>query len=83
VTIFDETTPHKIISTLLPDILVKGGDWSIDRIIGREEVEAAGGRVISLSFVDGCSTSDLIERILRRYGSAAAESARHREEEKK
>jgi len=67
VTVFDETTPQKVIVTLLPDILVKGGDWGIDRIVGREEVEAAGGQVMSLSFVDGCSTSDMIERILQRY----------------
>ncbi len=63
VTIFDSPTPHQIIATLLPDVLVKGGDWSIDEIVGREEVEAAGGEVVSLPFVDGCSTSDVIERI--------------------
>ncbi len=66
VTIFDNTTPREIITTLLPDILVKGGDWSISNIVGREEVEAAGGQVMSLSFVDGYSTSDVIERILKR-----------------
>lgn len=68
VTVFDEPTPREIIAALLPDILVKGGDWGVDQIIGREEVEAAGGRVISLPFVDGCSTTDVIERIARRYG---------------
>jgi D-beta-D-heptose 7-phosphate kinase/D-beta-D-heptose 1-phosphate adenosyltransferase len=68
VTIFDEPTPREIISALLPDILVKGGDWSVDQIIGREEIEAAGGVVMSLPFVDGCSTSDVIERIVKRYG---------------
>lgn len=68
VTIFDEPTPLEIISALLPDILVKGGDWGIDAIIGREEVEAAGGQVMSLAFVDGCSTTDVIERIAQRYG---------------
>lgn len=68
VTIFDEPTPLEIILTLLPDILVKGGDWGIDAIIGREEVEAAGGQVMSLAFVDGCSTTDVIERIAQRYG---------------
>lgn len=68
VTIFDEPTPLEIISALLPDILVKGGDWGIDSIIGREEVEAAGGQVMSLAFVDGCSTTDVIERIAQRYG---------------
>lgn len=68
VTVFDEATPREIISALLPDILVKGGDWGIDAIVGREEVEAAGGKVMSLAFVDGCSTSDVIERIAQRYG---------------
>jgi D-beta-D-heptose 7-phosphate kinase/D-beta-D-heptose 1-phosphate adenosyltransferase len=68
VTIFDEPTPREIIAALLPDILVKGGDWDIDRIVGRDEVEAAGGEVLSLPFVEGCSTTDLIERIVRRYG---------------
>lgn len=67
VTIFDEPTPREIISALLPDVLVKGGDWSIDNIVGREEVEAAGGQVMSLPFVDGCSTTDVIERIVQRY----------------
>ena len=67
VTVFDEPTPREIISALLPDVLVKGGDWGIDAIIGREEVEAAGGKVMSLAFVEGCSTTDVIERIAERY----------------
>lgn len=67
VTVFDEPTPRKIISALLPDVLVKGGDWGIDDIIGREEVEAAGGQVMSLAFVEGCSTTGVIERIAQRY----------------
>jgi D-glycero-beta-D-manno-heptose 1-phosphate adenylyltransferase len=62
-TIFDESTPLTVISILLPDILVKGGDWSLEQIVGRAEVETAGGRVISLPFSEGYSTSDLIERI--------------------
>jgi D-beta-D-heptose 7-phosphate kinase/D-beta-D-heptose 1-phosphate adenosyltransferase len=67
VTIFDELTPREIIAALLPDVLVKGGDWDIDRIVGRDEVEAAGGEVLSLPFVEGCSTTDVIERIVDRY----------------
>ncbi len=67
VTIFDEPTPREIIAALLPDVLVKGGDWGVDQIVGREEVEAAGGKVPSLPFIEGCSTSDVIERIVRRY----------------
>ena len=66
VTIFDEETPRELIAQLLPDILVKGGDWGVTDIIGREEVEAAGGEVLSLPFVEGCSTSDVIARILER-----------------
>src|SRR5262249_28411024 len=69
VTIFDETTPREIITALLPDVLVKGGDWDLDRIVGRDEVEAAGGQVLSLPFVEGCSTTDIIERIAQRYGA--------------
>lgn len=65
VTIFDETSPRSLIATLLPDVLVKGGDYALDEIHGREEVEAAGGRVVSLPFVEGESTSAMIERMRR------------------
>jgi D-beta-D-heptose 7-phosphate kinase/D-beta-D-heptose 1-phosphate adenosyltransferase len=64
VTIFDEETPRQLIAELLPDVLVKGGDWTVDTIVGREEVESAGGEVRSLSFIDGLSTTEIIERIL-------------------
>lgn len=64
VTIFDEPTPRRLIARLLPDILVKGGDWGVAEIVGREEVEAAGGEVQSLPFVEGCSTSEVIARIV-------------------
>jgi D-glycero-beta-D-manno-heptose 1-phosphate adenylyltransferase len=67
VTIFDDPTPQRVIARLLPDVLVKGGDWSLDTIVGREEVEAAGGRVLSLPFVAGCSTSEVIARILLKH----------------
>src|SRR3954467_4262785 len=63
VTIFDDISPRLLIAELLPDVLVKGGDYSLDQIHGREEVEAAGGRVISLPFVDGASTTTLISKI--------------------
>jgi len=63
VTIFDEASPRSLIAKLLPDVLVKGGDYQLDQIHGREEVEAAGGKVISLPFVEGASTTTLIERI--------------------
>ena len=63
VTIFDDVSPRTLIAQLLPDVLVKGGDYDLDQIHGREEVEAAGGKVISLPFVQGASTSALIERM--------------------
>jgi D-glycero-beta-D-manno-heptose 1-phosphate adenylyltransferase len=66
VVIFDDLTPQRMIASLLPDVLVKGGDWRIDQIVGREEVEAAGGQVISLPYVEGASTSEIIERITNR-----------------
>jgi rfaE bifunctional protein nucleotidyltransferase chain/domain len=65
VTIFDDVSPRTLIATLLPDILVKGGDYNLDQIHGREEVEAAGGNVISLPFVKGASTTALIGRVRR------------------
>lgn len=72
VTIFDEPTPRRLIARLLPDILVKGGDWGVAEIVGREEVEAAGGEVRSLPFVEGCSTSEVIARIVAGLSRAAA-----------
>jgi D-beta-D-heptose 7-phosphate kinase/D-beta-D-heptose 1-phosphate adenosyltransferase len=63
VTIFDDVSPRSLIALLLPDVLVKGGDYALDEIHGREEVEAAGGRVVNLPFVDGVSTSAIIERM--------------------
>jgi len=63
VVIFDDISPRSLISRLLPDVLVKGGDYQLDEIHGREEVEAAGGKVISLPFVDGASTTTIIERM--------------------
>ena len=63
VTVFDNISPRSLITELLPDVLVKGGDYELDQIHGREEVEAAGGHVISLPFVEGSSTTTLIEKI--------------------
>lgn len=65
VTIFDQISPRLLIKTLLPDVLVKGGDYSLDEIHGREEVEAAGGRVVSLPFIDGASTTKIIKKMHR------------------
>lgn len=66
VVVFDDVSPRSLITQLLPDVLVKGGDYQLDQIHGREEVEAAGGKVISLPFVDGASTSRLIERMKKK-----------------
>ena len=66
VVVFDDISPRSLITQLLPDVLVKGGDYQLDQIHGREEVEAAGGKVISLPFVDGASTSVLIERMKKK-----------------
>ena len=63
VVVFDDISPRILIKSLLPDVLVKGGDYQLNEIHGREEVEAAGGKVISLPFVPGSSTSSLIERM--------------------
>lgn len=63
VTAFDEETPLEVIRQILPDILAKGGDWSPDQIVGREVVESNGGRVVSVPFEAGYSTSRIIERI--------------------
>ena len=63
VTIFDEVSPRALIGELLPDVLVKGGDYDLGEIHGREEVEAAGGRVVSLPFIEGKSSSAVIERM--------------------
>ena len=63
VTIFPEPDPGSLIAALQPDILVKGGDWSLDRIVGRETVEARGGRVQTIPLVPGVSTTTLVQRI--------------------
>jgi rfaE bifunctional protein nucleotidyltransferase chain/domain len=65
VTVFDEPTPRELIAAILPAVLVKGSDWGPDEIVGREEVEAAGGEVISIPLEVGYSTTKLIERIRR------------------
>jgi D-beta-D-heptose 7-phosphate kinase/D-beta-D-heptose 1-phosphate adenosyltransferase len=63
VVIFDEPTPREVIACLLPDVLVKGGDWPGDQIVGRKEVEAAGGRVVSIPVVPGYSTTAILRKI--------------------
>jgi D-beta-D-heptose 7-phosphate kinase/D-beta-D-heptose 1-phosphate adenosyltransferase len=68
VTIFDEPDPYAVIAALQPDVLVKGGDWPVEKIIGRDVVEARGGKVVNVPFVEGQSTTGIIERIIKNYG---------------
>jgi rfaE bifunctional protein nucleotidyltransferase chain/domain len=63
VVIFDEDTPHEIIKALQPDILVKGADWGENAIVGRDVVEARGGRVVRIELAEGYSTTKIIERV--------------------
>ncbi|QQS36740.1 MAG: D-glycero-beta-D-manno-heptose 1-phosphate adenylyltransferase [Ignavibacteriales bacterium] len=67
VTFFDEDTPAQIIAELVPDILVKGADWDLNKIVGREIVESNGGEVKTIKFVNDQSTSKIIESILKKY----------------
>ncbi|MSQ47423.1 MAG: D-glycero-beta-D-manno-heptose 1-phosphate adenylyltransferase [Deltaproteobacteria bacterium] len=67
VTIFAEDTPLEVIRLLLPDVLVKGGDWGADAVVGRDVVEAYGGQVVLIPYQSGFSTTDIIERIVTIY----------------
>jgi D-beta-D-heptose 7-phosphate kinase/D-beta-D-heptose 1-phosphate adenosyltransferase len=67
VIVFDEDTPLQLITALKPHILAKGGDYSLDGVVGREVVESYGGRVELITFVDGKSTTSIIEKVLERY----------------
>ena len=67
VTVFDEPTPFELVSLLQPDVLVKGGDWTPEQVVGREVVEGSGGRVVILPFVEGSSTTNIIDVILEKY----------------
>lgn len=69
VTIFNEPTPRELITRLLPSVLVKGGDWGADEIVGREEVEAAGGRVVSVPLEPGYSTTEILRKARGTTGS--------------
>jgi rfaE bifunctional protein nucleotidyltransferase chain/domain len=72
VTVFGEDTPRRLIEQLRPDVLVKGGDWAPDAIVGADSVRAGGGTVRSLRFARGYSTSALIERIQQESGKRKA-----------
>jgi len=71
VTLFSELDPLKLISSLHPDVLVKGGDWTKEQIVGGDVVERSGGEVVIIPFVGKASTSNLIENILKRYEKSA------------
>jgi D-beta-D-heptose 7-phosphate kinase/D-beta-D-heptose 1-phosphate adenosyltransferase len=64
---FDEDTPEKLISEIIPDILVKGADWAIEKIVGKDVVEKNGGRVMNIEFINDQSTSKIIDLIVQRY----------------
>jgi D-beta-D-heptose 7-phosphate kinase/D-beta-D-heptose 1-phosphate adenosyltransferase len=66
--IFDDPTPKRIIDAIVPDVLVKGADWSISEIVGRDTVERAGGAVLNVPLVEGSSTTNIIQRILEHFG---------------
>ena len=68
VCLFDEDTPLNLISAIVPDILVKGADWKVDDIVGKEVVEKAGGKVITIDFIPDRSTTSIIDRVLERFG---------------
>ena len=70
VTLFSEPDPHRIISELQPDVLVKGGDWPVEKIIGGDVVQARGGTVVNVPYIEGASTTGIIERILKLYSKA-------------
>lgn len=65
--VFDEDTPERLIGDVRPHVLVKGGDWAIEAIVGRERVESEGGEVRTVRVREGLSTSRLIERLLARF----------------
>ena len=69
VCVFEQDTPLELITTLRPDVLVKGADWKVAEIVGKQIVEQAGGRVATIEFVPNRSTSSIIDRIVERFGS--------------
>jgi D-beta-D-heptose 7-phosphate kinase/D-beta-D-heptose 1-phosphate adenosyltransferase len=68
VVVFDEPEPTKLIAAIKPNVLAKGGDWSLDKIVGAELVQQSGGRVAVIPYLQGFSTSEIIERIVKQNG---------------
>lgn len=69
VTLFDETTPLRLIEYLRPDILVKGGDWKEEAVVGRDAVRFWGGKVVIVPMTEGASTTNIIEKVLQVYAA--------------
>lgn len=72
VTLFDDDTPESLIGALLPDVLVKGADWPVDRIAGAAAVLSSGGEVLTVPLLEGRSTTGVIETIVKLYGTGPA-----------
>ena len=67
IVIFDDDTPLTLIEFVIPDILVKGADWAVEKVVGREAVEKHGGKVLTLPFIEGRSTTGVVETVIERY----------------
>ena len=70
VTIFDELTPLELIESLRPDVIVKGGDWAEENVVGRESVRKWGGKVVIIPETEGASTTNIVEKIIKTYGKS-------------
>jgi len=70
--IFDAITPQQVIDAIVPDVLVKGSDWELSDVVGRDAVESAGGTVLTIPLVEGSSTSEIIREVLEKFGSPSS-----------
>jgi rfaE bifunctional protein nucleotidyltransferase chain/domain len=70
--VFDDPTPRQVIDAIVPDILVKGADWNISNIVGRDTVENAGGAVRNIPLVEGSSTTEIIRKVFKRFGQSSS-----------
>jgi len=77
VTVFEDLTPQRVIARMLPQVLVKGGDWGPDQIVGRAEVEAAGGTVLTVPIVYSFSTSSIIQAAFKAVAPEARSDQRN------
>jgi rfaE bifunctional protein nucleotidyltransferase chain/domain len=68
VCLFNDDTPYRLIAAIKPDVLVKGGDWAVNNIVGKDIVEKHGGKVVNIPYIEGSSTTNIIERIIKSYG---------------